>query len=76
MKVTPSAFRNDLYNLLDQVIEGTEPLLIERNGHVLKVVCEPQPGKLSRLVPHNCINGNPDDLVNIDWAGEWNHDLP
>lgn len=76
MNVTPSAFRNNLYNMLDQVIEGTEPLTIERNGHTLKVIREPQPGKLGRLVPHDCMNGNPEDLLNIDWSGEWNHDLP
>lgn len=76
MKVTPSAFRNNLYNLLDQVIEEQEPLLIERNGHVIKVVCEPPPSKLSRLVTHNCMNVDPEELVHFDWSDEWNHDLP
>jgi hypothetical protein len=76
MKVTPSAFRNNLYNLLDQVIEQQEPLWIERNGHLLKVVCEPPPGKLSRLVTHTCMNVDPEELVHTDWSGEWKHDLP
>ncbi|MFB2539275.1 MULTISPECIES: hypothetical protein [unclassified Acinetobacter] len=32
---------------------------------------------LSKLITHpNVINGNPDDLLNVDWAQEWSDELP
>jgi len=75
MKVTPSSLRGDLYNLLDRVLEG-EPLWIERKGHLLKVIRADPPGKLDRLLAHDCIAGDPEDLVHSDWSVEWKHDLP
>ena len=76
MTVSASQLRNDIYRMLDGVIETGVPLLIERKGHRLKVVCEETPGKLARLVKHECIVGDPEDLVHMDWSGEWHHDLP
>jgi hypothetical protein len=76
MKVSPSSLRNDLYNLLDRVLEGGEPLWIERKGQLLKIVRADPPGKLDRLVAHECMAGDPEDLVHSDWSGEWSHDLP
>jgi hypothetical protein len=76
MKVTPSSLRDDLYNLLDRVLEGGEPLWIERKGQLLKIVRADPPGKLDRLVAHECMAGDPEDLVHSDWSGEWSHDLP
>jgi len=39
--------------------------------------CEAKQGstKLSRLVKHDCINGDPEDLVHIDWFKELNLEL-
>lgn len=32
---------------------------------------------LSKLVAHpNTINGNYDDVINVDWEKEWHNDLP
>jgi len=32
--------------------------------------------KLARLVPHDCIQGDPLELIHSDWFEEWKHDLP
>lgn len=38
---------------------------------------KPQKRDLSKLVAHpNTINGNYDDVINVDWQKEWHNDLP
>ena len=76
MATSVSALRQNIYKLLDGVLETGEPLVIERKGHRLRVVLEDTPSKLSRLVRHECIVGEAEDLVRVDWSGEWHHDLP
>ena len=76
MEITASELRSNLYRLLDQVVEEGKPLTIRRKGHVLKIVCEDGPTKLGGLPRHPCIAGDPEDLVHLDWSGEWKHDLP
>ena len=74
--VTASSLRGDIYRLLDSVVETGEPLVVKRKGQQLRVSREDQPSKLSRLVKHECIVGDPEDLVHVDWSGEWRNDLP
>ena len=76
MPVTASKFRSDMFHLLSEVLETGKPLEVELKGRKLLIVpVEPQ-SKLDRLVPHDCIQGDPDDLIHHDWSGEWNDDLP
>ncbi len=73
MQIKASNLRKDIYRLLDRVLATGEPLEIERNGQFLKVVPERQRGsKLAKLVPHNCITGDAEELVHMDWSSEWN----
>ena len=76
MNVTASALRNNIYRFLDSVAEGGEPLVVERKGHLLKIVCEERRSRLSTLVRHDCIKGDPEQLVHVDWSGEWSNALP
>ena len=72
MSVTPSALRADIYRLLDRVIETGEPLEIERNGHVLVITPREPAGRLAALPRRTeTIVGDPDELVRVDWSGEW-----
>ena len=41
------------------------------NGKVLKIVPE-KTNKLGNLEKHEVINGDPEELVHIDWSNEWN----
>ena len=71
MAVSPSALRKDLYNLLDRVIETGEPLEIDRNGVIVRLV-PPRLGWLHRLQRRpSIVRGDPEDLVEIDWSSEW-----
>jgi antitoxin (DNA-binding transcriptional repressor) of toxin-antitoxin stability system len=71
VKVTASQLRQNVYRLLDEVLDSGIPLEIERRGKLLRVVPVPQPNKLSRLVPHpQAIVGDPEDFVHLDWSNE------
>lgn len=77
MPISATKLRQDLYNILDQVIETGVPLEIARKGHIVKIVPENPKSKFERLEVHDCIQGGPDDLVEIDWSKEWKgYNLP
>jgi predicted DNA-binding antitoxin AbrB/MazE fold protein len=43
---------------------------------IIKTLSYPPPNKLAKLTPHpDCIIGDPEDLVHIDWISEWKNDL-
>lgn len=76
MAVTASELRQNVYKLLDQVLETGVPLEIERKGKLLRVAVADTRGRLQRLTPHSdAIVGDPEDLVHIDWLAEWNPQL-
>lgn len=73
MSIKVSNLRKDIYRLLDQVLATGQPLEVERKGMILKIVPGTEStGKLSRLRNHDCIVGDPDELVHSDWSHEWN----
>jgi antitoxin (DNA-binding transcriptional repressor) of toxin-antitoxin stability system len=76
MTVTASKLREDIYKILDGILATGEPVEIERKGRVLRIVAAPASGsRLSRMkVRPGLINGDPEDLVEIDWSKEWNPD--
>ncbi|MCL4234072.1 MAG: type II toxin-antitoxin system prevent-host-death family antitoxin [Deltaproteobacteria bacterium] len=72
MPITATQLRADLYRILDRVAKHGETVEISRNGTIVKIVPATAPGKMDRLVPRpDSIVGNPDDLVHMDWSGEW-----
>ena len=72
MPITASELRQDVYRLLDEVLETGVPLEIERKGRRLRVVPADGPSKLARCSPRpDYIAGDPEDLVHLDWSREW-----
>jgi len=72
-----TALRNQIFKVVDQVIETGIPVEIERKGHTLKIVPKGKKSKLSNLKPHDCIVGEPDDLIDLrmtQWTRESNLD--
>jgi len=51
-------------------------LAIERKGKPLRVIPLPEPSKMARLVTHEYLRGDPDDIVHCDWSAEGRPDLP
>jgi len=72
MVISASKLRENIYRLLDQVLETGTPLEIERNGRKLLIVASDAPGRLTRLVRRpDVVVGDPEDLVHLDWSSEW-----
>ncbi len=76
MTITTSKLRSDIYNLLDKVLTTGSPLEVELKGRKLIILPLEQMKKLDKLTHHDCINGDPEELVHRDWQEEWNSDLP
>lgn len=71
MAITASKLRENVYAVLDQVIETGIPVEIRRKGALLRIVPDKPPSKLSRLRKRNCVIGDPEDLVHMNWIDLW-----
>ena len=72
MKVTATRLRQNIYAILDEVIETGVPVEIERKGKVLQIVPEKKLSKLDRIPPMPDIwVGDPEDIFKIDWMKDW-----
>jgi len=66
-----TALRGKLFKVVDEVIRTGIPAEIERKGERVKIVLDVKKSKLDNLKVHDCIVGNPDDLVSLKVA-PWN----
>ncbi len=71
MALTASKLRENVYRILDQVLETGVPVEIERSGKLLRISAAEPRSKLENLKQRDCIVGDPQDLVHLDWSGEW-----
>lgn len=69
--ITPSELRQNLYNLLDQVILTGEPIEIKRKDKILKIIVEPSKSKLDNLKKRDVLNCVPDGIIHNNWEKEW-----
>lgn len=75
--VSPTELRNNVYKLLDQVLNSGVPLEIHKSGKLLRIVPVEKQSKLQNLISRpDVIVGAPEDLVDISWDREVNLDLP
>lgn len=77
-RVTASHLRQNIYRILDEVIETGQPVEIERKGSVARIETKGEDKSIfENLTPHpGSIVGEADDLVHLDWSQEWKPDLP
>jgi antitoxin (DNA-binding transcriptional repressor) of toxin-antitoxin stability system len=67
-----SELRQNIYRILDRVLETGEPVIIERKGRLLRIVTDEPPGRLASLRPNpDYLAADPDDVVHVDWSEEW-----
>lgn len=71
MAITASALRRNVYKLLDQVIETGVPLEVERQGTKVRIVPSIPQNKLKNIKQRKIMKTDPEDLVHLDWSGEW-----
>ena len=71
MAIKASNLRADLYRILDQILETGVPVEIEWRSKILKIVPTGPHRKLDNLKPRPYLLSDPEDLVHLDWSGEW-----
>ena len=73
--ITASKLRENVYRILDEILETGIPVEIHRKGKKLRIVRAEPPESASWLdrLPERpgVIAGDPEDLVHIDWSKEW-----
>jgi hypothetical protein len=76
--ITASHLRQNIYRILDEVLDTGRPVEIERKGKLVRIEAAPQGQSIfENLTPHpGTIVGEPEDLVRMDWSSEWKTDLP
>ena len=74
--ISATRLRQNLYNILDSVVDTGVPVEVERRGRLLRIVAEEPGSKWDRLTAHHVVVGDPDELVHIDWSGEWSGGEP
>jgi hypothetical protein len=63
--------RQNLYSILDRVLETGIPVEIERNCRLLVIESRYAASKWDMLEEHHIIVGDSEDIVHKDWSGEW-----
>ena len=71
MPLTASSLRQDIYRILDEVLETGVPVEILRKGRVLRIVADQPRSKLGNLIVRESMNDDPEAYVHVDWSGEW-----
>ncbi len=72
MALTASKLREDVYRILDQILETGVPVEIERRGQLLKIVPVEARKRLDNLTERpEFLRCDPEDIVSLDWSGEW-----
>ena len=71
MPISASRLRQDIYRILDKILATGEPVEIERKGRRLKIIPANRPGRLERMPRRDYLTVDPEEIVEIDWSGEW-----
>jgi antitoxin (DNA-binding transcriptional repressor) of toxin-antitoxin stability system len=79
MRVTITRLRQDLFNLINKTLQG-EPLEFTHKGVVFRIVPEPKPSKLSKLVGQRVVASGSDleqarrellKEMEAEWEKDW-----
>ncbi|NBB90822.1 MAG: type II toxin-antitoxin system prevent-host-death family antitoxin [Spirochaetes bacterium] len=76
MKVTATELRQNLYRILDTVLETGEPVEVARKGGTVRIVPDKKTTIWDRLEAHDVITGDIEDSWDGIWDGEPELDTP
>ena len=71
MTLTASSLRQNIYRILDEILESGQSVEIERRGQRLRIEPVKPKAKLERLTARPYLNVDPDEVVHLDWSDEW-----
>jgi hypothetical protein len=69
--LTASTLRKNIYRTLDHVLDTGVPVEVIRGNRRLRIVPVEKRGKLANLKKRPVMKCDPEELVHIDWSGEW-----
>ena len=73
--ITVTELRGNIYNLLEEILTTGIPLEVKKGEHRLRIApVEPVDKFADMEFRADVINGDPEDLVHIEW--EYDVDLP
>lgn len=75
MTVNATKLRENLYAILDSVLDTGKPVEITRKGKKLLIIAEDRPSRLASLEAHPDILPDPESIVSMDWSSNWSGDL-
>ena len=70
MCFSTSKLRENICNLLDEVLRIRRPLKTPRTSRRLPIFLANPPNKSDNFIPHGYLKGDPDYIVHIDWSTE------
>jgi len=71
MRITASKLRENVYRILDDVIETGVPVEVVRKGIVVRIVSEKPVPKLARMKKRDLFVGDSDEIAGMDWSKYW-----
>ncbi len=71
MAITATKLRQDIFRILDSVIETGQAVTIERKGEIVKLVPVKRKSKLANLKKHDFSDEPIESFSHIDWSHEW-----
>lgn len=71
MRVTASKLREDVYRILDHVLETGLPVEIVRHGKVLEILPKQAVATRKHRRHGRAMIGDPEAFVHVDWLREW-----
>jgi len=71
MVISSTKLRENIYQILDEVLKTGEAIEVRRKGRFLRIVPEPPPSRMAILRRRPTIKGDAGDLVHMDWSKEW-----
>lgn len=65
---SPTEHRENIHEILDQVLETGKPVEMEWRGRMLRIIPIEPMDKFQRLTPRpDVIRGDPDALIHVEW---------
>ena len=72
MAITASRLRDNVYRILDEVLDTGTPVEIERRGQRLRIVPAEPTARLERLIRRpRYLKVDPESIVHLDWSDQW-----
>lgn len=71
MAITVTELRQDIFKILDSVIELGRPISVQRKGHIVQLVPPKKKHKLDNLKTRYISDEPLEAFDHIDWSHEW-----